>query len=103
MTYIFGRKNGEVREKYPRDLDLTEADFAPPEQRHAERAVAELKALPPSINPNALADDMAERIPRIKALVLKLTWGEMDEMCKQIAAIGTDMSNLPAIMHKWAS
>jgi hypothetical protein len=113
MNSIFGRRNGEVREKQPRDLDLRAIDFAPPEQRHAERAVAELKGgggcHHQVVDMTMLADDMASRIERIKAIVLKLTWGEMDEMCAGIAKLmpDADLSSLPAIlpkiMHRWAS
>lgn len=136
---MFGRRNGEAVEKnpdgngyrgrsgawrddHPRNLD--ERDYAPPEQRAAERMIETFNVLDGTISGTRkttestvdlgkLEREMEEghRIKAMQGIAKKLTYGEMMELAQMLTDAMPEGSIdkeqfryiLPPTLHKWAT
>lgn len=112
-----GRGNGVVERDMRPVRSARREDFAPPEQRAAERAIEDLRERS-VVNMDEIAREIApppeppSSIDRIRDIIRTLTYGEMREMCCQIAekmpkVEAQDTKDLivcalPDTMHAWS-
>ena len=129
---VFGMRNGG--EPVERNTKTVDFDARPPGVRVADEInkyseelsdewkdrITEVRHLVEAVEENNRLihlisishETKSKGIPGIKALVLTLTWGEMDEMCRELASHMPQVDaqdtkdllvcNLPKTLHMWA-